>query len=765
MFRNHSKRQRKSGGDSSAPAANQKSFQRSDKRKRNWNKQQDIDVGTFSGPSKKGRMLRESYRMSPASQNLSTEQQKNKYNEHRRRGPPSEEALELSSQLKNLSRNKKWDEALQIYRDRSNDKIRDTHHACIMVDMAARCGNISEGEQIFRELEEQKKFISVELRTALLKGFAHSGKLDKAEALFHELCSSKGKANKPNVRTLNTLLRGCLWSAASVSWDGNSIVGGVVTAERAWEAYDNLKCDSAIFDVSSYEYLIALLCYALRTTDARKRIQEMEERFDLHDSESGVPASDDQSLTEALAVAHLALGRAHAILNEAKESIEECQKSVQFAQASRNALKSDTFFSRKRSWKESNEIDDRRSQSNAVFRDHRLSEIETEAKSIIDICSECIQDGALAARDLARRMTTRLVYLSGGGTSERCSTDKSGCGGDTSSKSAQRHLINSLFFSFGLSSVAKKLVASPMTNHASPLKQKDCNRVLGAVGLQGGIFNDDGTLNLHRIFSAGIGATKNQKKRRNKSQRVELELGAGFGDWIVRKAMENPSTNHMAVELRADRVAQIFARTAILSSSTPINNLCVIGGDSGRFLSNYLSPGSIDAVYINHPEPPTQTFGADSKALLSIMQGGNEPGHMLQSSVLIAAMNSLKESSKSKLIIVTDNKWYARLICATLHKVKKLHPGRLETVDLPKEDASFQKTEVAEIEGFEGQLLSAIFVGQPNESIGYTSSIGAKGNSYFDRLWRAGAGTHAERRDRFVLIERATDTRNVSISR
>jgi Putative methyltransferase len=386
-----------------------------------------------------------------------------------------------------------------------------------------------------------------------------------------------------------------------------------------------------------------------------------------------------------------------------------------------------------------------------------LSEIETEAKTIKDICEECVQNGALATRDLTRRLCTRLVYLSGGGTSKIGTTAESNEIMSPTSKSIQRQLINSLFFGFGLSAVTSKMAIPVSDSRLAPLKQKECNRILGTIGLQGGILSDDGTLNLHRIFSAGIGITKSQKKQKMKHQRVEVELGAGFGDWIVRKAIETPTTNYMAVELRADRVAQIFARTAILSASNPISNLCVVGGDSGSLLSQYLSPASIDAVYINHPEPPTQTYGADVDALLSIMQGGEEPAHMLQSNILVAAIGALKRSPKSKLIIVTDNKWYARLICVTLHKVKKMYPGRLETFDLPKADESFHKVEIPEIEEAAEDCLATIFEGQPNETIGYPLSREGGGNSYFDRLWRAGAGTHAEMRTRFVFVERATD--------
>ena len=67
----------------------------------------------------------------------------NQHQSSKPRGPPSNEALELSAELKKLSREKKWDKAIELYRDTSNDKIRDGHHACIMVDMSARCDKIS----------------------------------------------------------------------------------------------------------------------------------------------------------------------------------------------------------------------------------------------------------------------------------------------------------------------------------------------------------------------------------------------------------------------------------------------------------------------------------------------------------------------------------------------------------------------------------------------------------------------------------------------
>ena len=59
-----------------------------------------------------------------------------------RKQPPSQEALDLSARLKELSARKNLQEALDLYWSPSNDNIRDTHHACILVDCAARCGAI-----------------------------------------------------------------------------------------------------------------------------------------------------------------------------------------------------------------------------------------------------------------------------------------------------------------------------------------------------------------------------------------------------------------------------------------------------------------------------------------------------------------------------------------------------------------------------------------------------------------------------------------------
>mmetsp|Transcript_11422 Transcript_11422/g.27317 ORF Transcript_11422/g.27317 Transcript_11422/m.27317 type:complete len:742 (+) Transcript_11422:49-2274(+) len=688
----------------------------------------------------------------------------------RKRSPPSIEAMELSDKLKKLSREKKLDEALSVYWDSAYNEVRDNHHACIMVDIAARCGNIAVGEKLLEKVAKEGNDISVEMKTALLKGICHSGKIGKAHELFLSMCASKAKSNYPNVRTLNTLLRGCLWCAVTSTKDG-SLVGGVVTAEIAWRRFKSLYCKDGQpactpFDISSYEYSITLLCHALRVDEAIKRISEMKLAFDVMEKMEALASSDDQSLTEGLAMVYCALARAYTILKKEDDAIAACKNSLIFSKASKDALKRSSSFSRKCGWRKHDKRDgDRRTESNSIYRHHRLSEIERESRALMTVSQNVSMDEMdvkVASRDLARRLITRLVFLSGGGTTDADDQsdsrfDQSDIDPKDTSKKVQRDLMNSLYFSYGLAAPIKNLGIS-MDKEIEILRRKDCNRILGCVGLQGGILKSDGSLDLHRIFSAGIGISKTRKKRRSKSRRVELELGAGFGDWIARKAIQDPSSDFLAVELRADRVAQIFARTAVLSSIKPVDNLCVVGAESGNLLCNHLSNESVNTIYVNHPEPPTQTFGAESNGLISIMNGGQEPAHMLNSKVISAAGKALKKMPCSRFIVVTDNFWYSRLICATIEKVMRQNPSLFRAIDLNEADSSNSFTRVVSND-YDGAGSVLMFKGKPNETIGYPSGSLGEGESYFDRLWQAGAGRHAEIHSRYIIVMSPTSSR------
>lgn len=140
----------------------------------------------------------------------------------------------------------------------------------------------------------------------------------------------------------------------------NIAFGGVATAEKAWKKYKSLnegeesQNSSQALDISSFEYSISLLCQALRINDAITRISEMKAAFGLPKEKIETTkekietiSSDDQSLTEGLAVAYCALARAYTIMNMEQEAINACQTSMSFAKESKDALKRGNSFSRK----------------------------------------------------------------------------------------------------------------------------------------------------------------------------------------------------------------------------------------------------------------------------------------------------------------------------------------------------------------------------------------------------------------------------------
>jgi hypothetical protein len=179
-----------------------------------------------------------------------------------------------------------------------------------------------------------------------------------------------------------------------------------------------------------------------------------------------------------------------------------------------------------------------------------------------------------------------------------------------------------------------------------------------------------------------------------------------------------------------------------------------VGSECGSFLRYRVRHGTVSTIFVNHPEPPTQTFGSNNSILLGIAQGGSEPAHMLNSETLMSASKCLNTESRGKLIIVTDNRWYARLVCATLVKVMNMCEGTIRTSNFRNQPG------VRHIETFgKARDCVILYEGQPSQAMGHsTGKHDQTGSSYFDRLWRSGAGTHAERKARFIIsIEREQD--------
>lgn len=131
MFANFYDKQAPEDG---ADAPSQKSPSSKSKKRRRRRKAHDIPTETLSSPDAGNvasvNVERKSADPVPQSQSK------------RSRGQPSQEALTLSTKLKEYSSQKRVNEALNLYWHESNDSIRDGHHACIVIDCCARCGCI-----------------------------------------------------------------------------------------------------------------------------------------------------------------------------------------------------------------------------------------------------------------------------------------------------------------------------------------------------------------------------------------------------------------------------------------------------------------------------------------------------------------------------------------------------------------------------------------------------------------------------------------------
>ncbi|KAL3797540.1 hypothetical protein HJC23_009904 [Cyclotella cryptica] len=757
-------------------------------------------------------------------------------------------ALDLSSKLRHLSNQKRLRECLALYESPQYDHLRDTHHGSVVIDCCARCGDMGKAEKVvnvmlgrsetttkanilseayiwenYDQIPYQK--MPIQAWTALLKGYVHAGMMAKADSLFSALCrdgtvtgeDANGSSSKKrkrveakaetraNVRTLNTLLRGCLWSATSISFEKGSslkqtkdskkterflrdgLVGGLVTAERAWEEFNSnlgdtkntIGCDS-----SSYEYFITLLCQSFRCEKAEHLLGHMKKQLNIPIRMSSI----DPALVESMAVSLVALARAYALLGK----ISDCQRCTKEALSMMNSLnsyhadnkshedknKSKVATGGKQAWKSNTNIDGssyaRREQSNVLFRSHRISELKSEAMSLSSYSKHHFDGDYM---ELTRIMLTRLLYFSGGGTTGLCTISDINASSEASAvdnyeeKSSDARLLilqwyNSLWFSFGLKELIDSLYRHKILNveirpntQSHALTPEMCDRLrTSLLGEDYHVIEPNGFIDFKRVFSSlnssSTGSLISQSTSSNDAP-LHIELGSGSGDWATCQAELNPSDNYVTVELRADRVAQTFAKM-VLGKSSAVNNttdfkgagktgalanLCCVGSECGSFLREKICPGTVRTIFVNHPEPPTQTSTSD-----------DEQAHMLNADTITAAAKCLEPAGIGRMVIVTDNLIYARLIARTLSKT--LDRGKLSVVK-PNEVCDLRKVESVSVA--KNASFVHIYEGKPSASIGHyipCNSTSVGGTSYFDRLWRTGAGKHADMKKRFIIVVR-----------
>ena len=84
-----------------------------------------------------------------------------------------------------------------------------------------------------------------------------------------------------------------------------------------------------------------------------------------------------------------------------------------------------------------------------------------------------------------------------------------------------------------------------------------------------------------------------------KTQPLQVEFCSGNGDWIITKALAHPEKNWVAIEKKFPRVRKIWSKL----KNHGIDNLIVICGEGHQAVKRYFFDQSIEAVYVNFPDP------------------------------------------------------------------------------------------------------------------------------------------------------------------
>lgn len=79
---------------------------------------------------------------------------------------------------------------------------------------------------------------------------------------------------------------------------------------------------------------------------------------------------------------------------------------------------------------------------------------------------------------------------------------------------------------------------------------------------------------------------------------LHLEIGSGNGEFLAELASRHPDTDFIGVEIRYKRCVLVAKKLV----EAGVHN-AVICRYHAAFLDDLLEPGSLDAVYVNHPDP------------------------------------------------------------------------------------------------------------------------------------------------------------------
>jgi pentatricopeptide repeat protein len=197
----------------------------------------------------------------------------------------------LNKDIAKFAREKNLLKAQEYYNLAVSSGMANSHTYSAIINAYVRCGQIEEAFEVYQSLKSNPsrvRRLDVISCTTMMKGFCGQGNIQASKGIIADMLSSQPKI-VPNVRSINTFLRGCVLTGA---------------LREAEDIFPRIQQEFKIApDISSWEYLVTLLSQGLAIDKILPIIGRLR---------------NDKSLSGGVAAMCVNLSRAAALLTELK---------------------------------------------------------------------------------------------------------------------------------------------------------------------------------------------------------------------------------------------------------------------------------------------------------------------------------------------------------------------------------------------------------------------------------------------------------------
>jgi len=628
------------------------------------------------------------------------EEMKQKESRKKLRDDEDPESVSLNELISQFAQRKQLREAKDKYHEALRRDIANHHTYSCTMNAHVRCGDIQGAATVFKDSRKAGFPLDVVSCTTMIKGYCSEGDLSSALNLIDEMESANPPV-LPNIRTVNTYLRGCVTTGA---------------VDPAIKMLDRLLGLKITPDSSTFDYVLTLLGQGLQLRRSLDIISKSANRNCISVQQ------------------HLSVARAAALLGSWETCVGSLNKAdtmlIKEADAAGGDSKTLAGGSNTGGKRSKNEMAEERAKSLEAFVEHRAEELKREAAMLRNYCAKYSAEGKMATRLLRYYQKLFAFDVASPTTNQTNPLHCTACQKTFAKDTVyQAHLSGKKHIGAvaGMKNAeAKKIPEALASALVSGYGIEEC---LWQVCQEEGAGEKDVLRRAREVPQKLSDVTARFKEQVNveghmmlptifdKPERpIKLEICSGSGEWAVEQAKSDPESNWVTLEYRADRVYQTFTRMVMQRC----DNLSVMAGDANRVLPERLQATSVKHVFINHPQPPQQRGNDPSVA-------HTQGAHLLTQEFFKNIHRIL--CSEGRLTLVTDNLWYGQLllqIVAHLHREEKGDEKTKYFGSVPLDISASSGRRVQEqCSGFK------LYVGAPGLECGHIVSA----SSYFDRLW------------------------------